>query len=161
MQPYEQYHLGGCTFSTAGVQPLKYGAKKLDREIMKTKIITYLIQCWFALQAAFSLYWPLVLYYNRSIKFYEMLALGCIIFPASILIAVKNDIIRKIATCLLWIYSIAFAFIGTLANLVASPKPMFALALTVVMFINIALLLVNHFLVVKRRPTLNDDDKRL
>ena len=72
---------------------------------------------------------------------------GCIILLASIFIIVNNNIIKKIATCLLWVYSIAFAIIGTLGNLVASPKPMLALVSTVIMIVNIALLIVNYFLV--------------
>ena len=63
------------------------------------------------------------------------------------LIGEINNIIKKIATCLLWVYSIAFAIIGTLGNLVASPKPMLALVSTVIMIVNIALLIVNYFLV--------------
>lgn len=89
---------------------------------MKTKIITYFILFWFASQAVFMFYWPLYLYCQNGLKFYEMLALGCIILLASIFIIVNNNIIKKIATCLLWVYSIAFAIIGTLGNLVASPK---------------------------------------
>ena len=114
---------------------------------MKTKIITYFILCWFASQAVFMFYWPLYLYCQNGLKFYEMLALGCIILLASIFIIVNNNIIKKIATCLLWVYSIAFAIIGTLGNLVASPKPMLALVSTVIMIVNIALLIVNYFLV--------------
>jgi hypothetical protein len=114
---------------------------------MKTKIITYFILFWFASQAVFMFYWPLYLYCQNGLKFYEMLALGCIILLASIFIIVNNNIIKKIATCLLWVYSIAFAIIGTLGNLVASPKPMLALVSTVIMIVNIALLIVNYFLV--------------
>lgn len=128
---------------------------------MKTRIITYFILSWFALQAVFMLYWFLYLYCHNGFKFYEILALGCIILPSSIFVVVNNDIIKKIATCSLWVYSIAFAIFGTLGNLVASPKPMLAMVLTVIMIINIALLIVNHFLVVKRKPALNNDDKRL
>ena len=73
---------------------------------MKTKIITYFILFWFASQAVFMFYWPLYLYCQNGLKFYEMLALGCIILPASIFIIVNNNIIKKIATCLLWVYSI-------------------------------------------------------
>ena len=71
---------------------------------MKTKIITYFILFWFASQAVFMFYWPLYLYCQNGLKFYEMLALGCIILPASIFIIVNNNIIKKIATCLLWVY---------------------------------------------------------
>ena len=46
---------------------------------MKTKIITYFILFWFASQAVFMFYWPLYLYCQNGLKFYEMLALGCII----------------------------------------------------------------------------------
>ena len=62
---------------------------------MKTKIITYFILFWFASQAVFMFYWPLYLYCQNGLKFYEMLALGCIILPASIFIIVNNNIIKK------------------------------------------------------------------
>jgi len=74
---------------------------------------------------------------------------------------IKKKIINKIMTCLLWIYSIAFAAIGTLANLVASPKPTLALALTIIMVINIALLIENHFHFIIREPTQKNKDDEL
>lgn len=121
---------------------------------MKTKIITYSIVVWFGLQALFMFYWPIYLYNLNGFKLNEMLALGCIILPSSIFFVANNKIIRKIATCLLWIYAIAFAFFGTLANLVASAKPTLALALTIVMIINIALLTANHFHAAEKKPEL-------
>ena len=128
---------------------------------MKTKIITYSIVVWFGLQALFMFYWPIYLYNLNGFKLNEMLALGCVILPSSIFIVANNKIIRKIATCLLWIYAIAFAFIGTIANLVASAEPTLALALTIVMIINIALLTANYFCAAEKKPELKKGDKQL
>ena len=108
----------------------------------KTKLIRYLILIWFSLQAVFMFFWPIFLYYDNGIKFYEMFALGCLILPSSISIIVNNNLVRKIAICFLWVYSISFAFFGTLSNLVASPKPMLALVLTFIMIVNIVLLIL-------------------
>lgn len=108
----------------------------------KTKLIRYLILIWFSLQAVFMFFWPIFLYYDNGIKFYEMFALGCLILPSSISIIVNNNLVRKIAICFLWVYSIFFAFFGTLGNLVASPKPMVALVLTIIMIVNIVLLIL-------------------
>ena len=108
----------------------------------KTKLIRYLILIWFSLQAVFMFFWPIFLYYDNGIKFYEMFALGCLILPSSISIIVNNNLVRKIAICFLWVYSISFAFFGTLGNLVASPKPMLALVLTFIMIVNIVLLIL-------------------
>ena len=107
----------------------------------KTKLIRYLILIWFSLQAVFMFFWPIFLYYDNGIKFYEMFALGCLILPSSISIIVNNNLVRKIAICFLWVYSICFAFFGTLGILVASPKPMLALVLTFIMIVNIVLLI--------------------
>ena len=108
----------------------------------KTKLIRYLILIWFSLQAVFMFFWPIYLYYDNGIKFYEMFALGCLILPSSISIIVNNNLVRKIAICFLWVYSIFFAFFGTLGDLVASPKPMLALVLTFIMIVNIVLLIL-------------------
>lgn len=128
---------------------------------MKHKFLKLITSSWFALQALFTFYWPIYLYYQTGFKFYEMLLLGCIILPTSVFFMIKNKIINKIMTCLLWIYSIAFAVIGTLANLVASPKPTLALALTIIMVINIALLIENHFHFIIRESTPKKKDDKL
>ena len=108
----------------------------------KTKLIRYLILIWFSLQAVFMFFWPIFLYYDNGIKFYEMFALGCLILLSSISVIVNNNLVRKIAICFLWVYSIFLAFFGTLGNLVASPKPMLALVLTFIMIVNIVLLIL-------------------
>lgn len=112
---------------------------------MKAKIVTYLVLIWFTLQALFMFYWPVYLYYQNGYLFREMLALGVVLLPSSVFIVVSNKIVRKVATCILWVYSIVFAVVGTLANMVASPKPMLALVLTIIMIVNITLLVVNRF----------------
>lgn len=111
----------------------------------KTKLIRYLILIWFSLQAVFMFFWPIYLYYCNGFKFYEMFALGCLILLSSISIIVNNNLVRKIAICFLWVYSICFAFFGTLGNLVASPKPMLALVLTFIMIVNIVLLFLEWY----------------
>ena len=109
---------------------------------MKNKrIITWLTPIWFSLQGVFAIYWPLYLYYEAGIKFFEMLVTGSILLLASLLIVVKNRIIRNIAYFLLWVYSISLAFVGTCLILVASPKRMFALVLTFIMIVNFVLLI--------------------
>ena len=111
----------------------------------KTKLIRYLILIWFSLQAVFMFFWPIYLYYCNGFKFYEMFALGCLILLSSISIIVNNNLVRKIAICFLWVYSICFAFFGTLGILVASPKPMLALVLTFIMIVNIVLLFLEWY----------------
>lgn len=111
----------------------------------KTKLIRYLILIWFSLQAVFMFFWPIYLYYCNGFKFYEMFALGCLILLSSISIIVNNNLVRKISICFLWVYSICFAFFGTLGNLVASPKPMLALVLTFIMIVNIVLLFLEWY----------------
>lgn len=111
----------------------------------KTKLIRCLILIWFSLQAVFMFFWPIYLYYCNGFKFYEMFALGCLILLSSISIIVNNNLVRKIAICFLWVYSICFAFFGTLGNLVASPKPMLALVLTFIMIVNIVLLFLEWY----------------
>ena len=111
----------------------------------KTKLIRYLILIWFSLQAVFMFFWPIYLYYCNGFKFYEMFALGCLILLSSISVIVNNNLVRKISICFLWVYSICFAFFGTLGNLVASPKPMLALVLTFIMIVNIVLLFLEWY----------------
>ena len=108
----------------------------------KTKLIRYLILIRFSLQAVFMFFWPIYLYYKNGFKFYEMFALGCLILLSSISTIVNKNLVRKIAICFLWVYSIFLAFFGTLAILVASPKPMVALVLTIIMIVNIVLLIL-------------------
>ena len=105
------------------------------------KTITYLTTIWFSLQAVFMVFWPIYLYYCKGLKFYEMFVPGSILLPVSLLIVVKNRIIRNIAFFLLWVYSISFAFLSTLLIGVASPKRMIALVLTFIMIVNIVLLI--------------------
>ena len=109
------------------------------------KTITYLTTIWFSLQAVFMFFWPIYLYYCNGFKFYEMYELGCLILLSSISIIVNNNLVRKIAICFLWVYSISFAFFGTLGNLVASPKLMLALVLTFIMIVNIVLLFLKWY----------------
>lgn len=78
---------------------------------MKNKrIITWLTPIWFSLQGVFAIYWPLYLYYEAGVKFFEMLVTGSILLLLSLLIVAKNRIIRKIACFLLWVYSVPFCF---------------------------------------------------
>lgn len=82
---------------------------------MKNKrIITWLTPIWFSLQGVFAIYWPLYLYYEAGVKFFEMLVTGSILLLLSLLIVAKNRIIRKIACFLLWVYSVPFCFCGFL-----------------------------------------------
>lgn len=115
------------------------GKKKIDL------VITYLTIIWFALQGLFMLFWYVSLDYNVNLKIPEILALGCIILPSSLLIAVNNEIIRKIAKSLLWVYSIALATFGTLAVMVASPKPMLAMISLTIEAVNLILLATSFF----------------
>ena len=78
------------------------------------KTITYLTTIWFSLQALFMVFWPIYLYYCDGLKFYEMFVPGSILLPASLLIVVKNRIIRNIAYFLLWVYSVPFCFLAFL-----------------------------------------------
>ena len=109
---------------------------------MKNKrIITWLTPIWFSLQGVIEIYCPLHVYCKGGLILYEMLVTGSILLPVSLLIVVKNRIIRNIAYFLLWVYSISFAFVGTCLILVASPKHWFALVLTFIMIVNIVLLI--------------------
>lgn len=89
---------------------------------MKYKIYRLVTSFWFAIQALFMFYWPIYLYYQDGVKFYELSALGCILLLASTLIAVNKKPIIKTAIYILLIYSIFVAIIGTLSIMVASPK---------------------------------------
>ena len=80
----------------------------------KTKLIRCLILIWFSLQALFMFFWPIHLYYCNGFKFFEVFVTGSILLPASLLIVVKNRIIRNIAYFLLWVYSVPFCFCGFL-----------------------------------------------
>ena len=75
------------------------------------KTITYLTTIWFSLQAVFMVFWPIYLYYCKGLKFYEMFVPGSILLPVSLLIVVKNRIIRNIAYFLLWVYSVPFCYV--------------------------------------------------
>lgn len=114
------------------------GKKKIDL------VITCLTIIWFALQGLLMLFW--VYLYNVNLKILEILALGCIILLSSLLIAVNNKIIRKIAKSLLWVYSIALATFGTLVVMVARPKPMLAMiCLLTIEAVNLILLAISFF----------------
>ena len=76
----------------------------------KTKLIRCLILIWFSLQGMFAIYWPLHLYCTAGLTWNEMLVTGSILLLASLLIVVKNRIIRNIAYFLLWVYSVPFCF---------------------------------------------------
>ena len=82
---------------------------------MKNKrIITWLTPIWFSLQGVFAIYCPLHLYFKAGLILYEMLVTGSILLLLSLLIVVKNRIIRNIAYFLLWVYSVPFCFCGFL-----------------------------------------------
>lgn len=104
------------------------------------KTITYLTTIWFSLQAVFMFYWPIFLYYCDGIKFYEMLVTGSILLPVSLLIVVKNRIIRNIAYFLLWVYSVPFCFLVFLYILLAGSGIISQLVLITIYIVNIVLL---------------------
>ena len=82
---------------------------------MKNKrIITWLTPIWFSLQGVIEIYCPLHVYCKGGLILYEMLVTGSILLPVSLLIVVKNRIIRNIAYFLLWVYSVPFCFCGFL-----------------------------------------------
>ena len=110
---------------------------------MKNKrIITWLTPIWFSLQGVFAIYWPLYLYYEDGIKFFEMLVTGSILLLLSLLIVAKNRIIRKIAYFLLWVYSGPFCFFVFLYIGFAGNKDLYLLILYIV---NIVLLILKHY----------------
>ncbi len=108
---------------------------------MKNKrIITWLTPIWFSLQGVFAIYWPLYLYYEAGIKFFEMLVTGSILLLLSLLIVAKNRIIRKIAYFLLWVYSVPFCYVVFLYVGFAGTRVIFELVLTTIYIVNIVLL---------------------
>ena len=105
------------------------------------KTITYLTTIWFSLQAVFMVFWPIYLYYCDGLKFYEMLVPGSILLPVSLLIVVKNRIIRNIAYFLLWVYSVPFCFLVFLYILLAGSDIISQLVLLTIYIVNIVLLI--------------------
>ena len=104
------------------------------------RIITYLTPIWFSLQGMFAIYWPLHLYCTAGLTWNEMLVTGSILLPASLLIVVKNRIIRNIVYFLLWVYSVPFCFLVFLYILLAGSDIISQLVLTSIYIINIVLL---------------------
>ena len=119
----------------------------------KTKLIRYLILIWFSLQAVFMIYWPLYLHYQCGLDLYDfyrmtMLVAGCVLLPSSLLIVIQNNIIRRIATILLWIYSVPFDLICYffLAPACTGSRGNIAiLVLTSIYILNIVLLLLKFY----------------
>ena len=109
------------------------------------KTITYLTTIWFSLQAVFMVFWPIYLYYCKGLKFYEMFVPGSILLPVSLLIVVKNRIIRNIAYFLLWVYSGPFCFFVFLYLALAGTRDIFVLVLTTIYIVNIVLLILKHY----------------
>lgn len=105
------------------------------------KTITYLTTIWFSLQALFMVFWPIYLYYCDGLKFYEMFVPGSILLPASLLIVVKNRIIRNIAYFLLWVYSVPFCFLAFLWIGFGGARGIFVLILATIYIVNIVLLI--------------------
>ena len=109
------------------------------------RIITYLTPIWFSLQGMFAIYWPLHLYCTAGLTWNEMLVTGSILLPASLLIVVKNRIIRNIVYFLLWVYSVPFCFIVFLYLTLAGTRDIFVLVLTTIYIVNIVLLILKHY----------------
>ena len=109
------------------------------------RIITYLTPIWFSLQGMFAIYWPLYLYYTAGLTWNEMLVTGSILLPASLLIVVKNRIIRNIAYFLLWVYSVPFCFFVFLYLTLAGTRDIFVLVLATIYIVNIVLLILKHY----------------
>ena len=108
---------------------------------MKNKrIITWLTPIWFSLQGVFAIYWPLYLYYEAGVKFFEMLVTGSILLLLSLLIVAKNRIIRKIAYFLLWVYSVPFCYVVFLYFGCAGNTNSFVLVFGTICIVNIVLL---------------------
>ena len=105
------------------------------------KTITYLTTIWFSLQAVFMVFWPIYLYYCKGLKFYEMFVPGSILLPVSLLIVVKNRIIRNIAYFLLWVYSVPFCFLAFLWIGFGCTSDIFVLILATIYIVNIVLLI--------------------
>ena len=104
------------------------------------KTITYLTTIWFSLQAVFMVFWPIYLYYCKGLKFYEMFVPGSILLPVSLLIVVKNRIIRNIAYFLLWVYSVPFCYVVFLYVGCAGNTDSFVLVFGTICIVNIVLL---------------------
>ena len=111
----------------------------------KTKLIRCLILIWFSLQALFMFFWPIHLYYCNGFKFFEVLVTGSILLPASLLIVVKNRIIRNIAYFLLWVYSVPFCFFAFLYIGLACTRDIFVLILATIYIVNIVLLFLKFY----------------
>ena len=109
------------------------------------KTITYLTTIWFSLQAVFMVFWPIYLYYCKGLKFYEMFVPGSILLPVSLLIVVKNRIIRNIAYFLLWVYSVPFCFFAFLYIGLACTRDIFVLILATIYIVNIVLLFLKFY----------------
>ena len=105
------------------------------------KTIIYLTTIWFSLQAVFMFFWPIYLYYCNGSKFYEMLVTGSILLPASLLIVVKNRIIRNIAYFLLWVYSVPFCFLAFLWIGFGCNSDIFVLILATIYIVNIVMII--------------------
>ena len=104
------------------------------------RIITYLTTIWFSLQGMFEIYCPLHVYCKAGHTFYEMLVTGSILLLASLLIVVKNRIIRKIAYFLLWVYSVPFCYVVFLYVGCAGNTDSFVLVFGTICIVNIVLL---------------------
>ena len=113
---------------------------------MKNKrIITWLTPIWFSLQGVFAIYCPLHIYCKGGLILYEMLVTGSILLLASLLIVVKNRIIRNIAYFLLWVYSGPFCFFVFLYLALAGTRDIFVLVLTTIYIVNIVLLFLKFY----------------
>lgn len=128
---------------------------------MKTKIITYFILFWFAFQAVFMFYWPLYLYCQNGIKFYEMLALGCIILPSSIFIIVNNDIIKKNSDLLIVGLFYCFCSYWHIRQFGRQSKTNARIGVNIYHDYEYSFVNSQSILRVKSKPTLNNYDKRL
>ena len=116
----------------------------------KTKLIRCLILIWFSLQAVFMIYWPLYLHYQCGLDLYDfyrmtMLVVGCVLLLSSLLIVIQNNIIRRIATIILWIYSVPFDLMCYFFLTLAGTRDIFVLVLTTIYIVNIVLLILKHY----------------
>ena len=114
------------------------------------RIITYLTPIWFSLQAVFMIYWPLYLHYQCGLDLYDfylmtMLVVGCVLLLSSLLIVIQNNIIRRIATIILWIYSVPFDLMCYFFLTLAGTRDIFVLVLTTIYIVNIVLLILKHY----------------
>ena len=96
------------------------------------------------------IYWPLYLHYQCGLDLYDfyrmtMLVAGCVLLPSSLLIVIQNNIIRRIATILLWIYSVPFDLICYFFLTLAGTRDIFVLVLTTIYIVNIVLLILKHY----------------